>query len=324
MKYATVKEQIMNGTTQAFYVFSGEEIEVQNAYIRKIAESTNKVIRRVDTVAEATKSKSAGLFSQAFCFVCRDDADFQKNESAWDKVEGLLGNNTLIYIVTKLDKRSKFFAHFTTQILQFEPLSEQVLTKHIREQIHLSADNCKELIRVCESDYGRILNEIDKVNQYIDAKEAEMPIVGVTDTITVFTTDDAFKRLMKDGTIYQPPSDAIFNWVDAVLAGKPRLAFRLLQECQAIGEPSLRLLLVLYQGVRRLLQVQSCQVKDIAQNTGLTSWEINLVKDKVGVYNTIELVDALRNIKSLETAIKIGEVEEEFAVPYAMASLLSA
>ena len=328
MTYATIKEQVRDGTTQSLYVFSGEEIEVQNIYINRIAESADKVIKRVDTVAEALKFKGAGLLGKTFCFVCRDDPEFQKNEGAWEKIEGLLGKNTLVYIVTKLDKRSKFYSYFSGRdmILQFDALSEPVLTKHIKARVPLSTENCHELIRVCEKDYGRILNELDKISQYMEAKNDERPI-GFTDEISsieVTTTGEAFNTLMDDGTIYQPPTDAIFQWVDAVLSGKPKLAFKLLEECQELGEPSLRLLLVLYQGVRRLLQVQSCQSKDIVQNTGLTAWEVNLVKDKIGVYQTGELVEALRNIKRLETGIKTGEVEEEYAVPCAMVSLLSA
>ena len=312
MTYGEVKTQIRDGTTRALYVFFGEEIEVQNVYVKKIAESAKKVIKRVDTVAEALKYKGEGLLRQSFCFVCRDDTDFQKNEGAWDKVESLLNGNTLIYIATKVDKRSKFFTHFSGIGLNFEPLSEQVLTKHIRERLPLSKESCAELIRVCEQDYGRVLSEVDKVERYTQSE------VGASNV------DIGFKQLLSDGTIYQPPTDAIFKWVDAILLGKPRLAFKLLQECENIGEPALRLLFVLYQGVRRLLQVQSCTAKDISSNTGLSTWEINLVKDKVGVYRTGELVEALRNIKRLETGIKTGEIDEECAVPFAMVSLLSA
>lgn len=323
MTYADIKKQLMDGSTDSFFVFSGDELEVQRLYINKIAESKNQKIRRIDTVAEAIRSKGGGLLGQSICFVCRDDPDFQKDESAWSKVESALGNNTLIYQITKADKRSKFYKAFEQKIVSFDYMSEQILIKHIKEHLNLSTDNCKELIRVCENDYGRILNEIDKIRVLLDAED-KRPISETIDSIQAeMTTNAAFEKLLEDGTIYKPPTDAIFSWVDALLSGKPKLAFRLLEDCKNIGEPALRLLLVLYQGVKRLLQVQSCESKDIPKTTGLTQWEINLVKNHVGIYETRELVDALRNIKSLETGIKTGEVDEEFAVPYAMVSLLS-
>lgn len=315
MTFSDIKEQIREHKTLPFYVFSGDEIEVQRIYINKIAESKNQVVKLVDTVAEVVKARSGGLFGQSICFVCRDDMDFQKNEALWDKIESMLNDNTLIYLTTKLDKRSKFYNAFdgivfNDRLVVFDHMTDQVLIKHIKEHINLSTDNCKELIRVCESDYGRILNEIDKIQRYTQyLGPAKME-------------DGVFEKLLKDGTIYQPPTDAIFNWVDAVLSGKPILSFKLWQECVDLGEPTLRLLLVLYQGVKRLLQVQSCQAKDISANTGLSQWEINLVKNHVGVYSSGELVSAMRQIKQLETDIKIGGIEEEYAVPYAMVSLI--
>jgi len=81
-------------------------------------------------------------------------------------------------------------------------------------------------------------------------------------------------------------------------------------------------LLVLYTGVKRLLQVQSCESKNITESTGLSSWEINLVKDFVGIYRTGELVAALKNIRALEVGIKTGQIQEELSVPFAMVSLL--
>lgn len=309
MTFSDIKQQLKEGKTLPFYVFCGEELEVQRIYINKIAESKNQVVKRVDTVAEVVKSRSGGLFGQSICFVCRDDMDFQKNEELWDKLESMLNDNTLIYLATKLDKRSKFYSAFdnvfVNRLVVFDHMTEQVLTKHIKEHVNLSTANCKELIRVCEGDYGRILNEIDKIKCF-DNEAVNVACV----------------QLLRDGTIYQPPTDAIFNWVDAVLSGKPILSFKLWQECVDLGEPTLRLLLVLYQGVKRLLQVQSCEAKDVLANTGLSQWEINLVKNHVGIYSNGELVSAMRQIKQLETDIKIGGVEEEYAVPYAMVSLI--
>ena len=77
MTFSDIKEQIKEHKTLPFYVFSGDEIEVQRIYINKIAESKDQVVRRVDTVAEVVKARSGGLFGKSICFVCRDDMDFQ-------------------------------------------------------------------------------------------------------------------------------------------------------------------------------------------------------------------------------------------------------
>ena len=315
MTFSDIKQQLMDKETLNFYIFTGDELEVQRAYINKIAESKSQIVQRIDTISEISKYGNTGLLKKSFCFVCRDDAEFQKTESAWDKIDALVKDNTLIYQVTKLDKRGRFYNRWEQQIVVFDYMPEPVLIKHIKQQISLSTDNCKQLIHVCGGDYGRILTEIDKICQYADKKsyEEDKPFIDI---------NNVFQTLLNDGTIYKVPDDAIFEWVKAILGGKPKQAFTLLQDCIAIGEPALRLLLVLYQNVKRLLQVQSCESRNIADTTGLTQWEINTVRDFIGVYQTWELVDALHDIRYLESGIKTGEVDEEYAVEYAMISLM--
>ena len=308
MTYSDIKGHLLNGTVPNFLIFTGDEREVQRRYIERIAENKKQTIKKIDTMGEALKTQGISLFNQSFCYVCSEDTDFQKADQVWENITSMIGSNTLIYQVPKLDKRSKFYGYFENDILVFDHMTEQVLTKHIREQSELSQSACKELIDVCESDYSRILLELDKIRTYVE--------------LTGETWDTAFYNLLSDGTIYQPPTDAIFEWVDAVLSGKPRQAFKLYDECKELGEPSLRLLLVLYQGVKRLLQVQSCESSNIAESTGLTQWEINSVKDFIGVYRTGELVEALRNIRDLEVGIKTGRIEEGISVPCAMINLI--
>ena len=308
MTYSDIKGHLLNGTVPNFLIFCGEEREVQRIYINKIAENKKQILKRIDSVGEALKNQGLSLLSQSFCYVCSEDTDFQKAESAWDSIKESIGSNTLIYQIQKIDKRSKFYGYFSESILMFDHMTEQVLTKHIREHSELSQNACKMLIEVCDYDYNRILLELGKIEAYVE--------------ITGKIWDTAFFELLNDGTIYRPPTDAIFDWVNAVLNGKPRQAFNLYEECKRLGEPSLRLLLVLYQGVKRLLQVQSCESSNIAENTGLTQWEINLVKDFIGVYRTGELVEALRNIRELEMGIKTGQIEEEISVPCAMINLI--
>lgn len=135
--------------------------------------------------------------------------------------------------------------------------------------------------------------------------------------------NEAFEVLLDKGIIYQPPEDLIFDWVDAMLDGDRRKSFSLYDECVRRGEAPLKMLLVLYQSTKRLLQVQSCD-GNIEQVTGLEKWEINKVRDKANkAYSNRELIDMLFLIEGVEKGIKIGEVDEEFSVQYAMVNMLS-
>lgn len=306
--YRTVKNDIMTKQLKNFYIFSGMEVFVMRKYIEKIAEVHNATIQHIDSVTEAYKGKGKSLFNKTYCYVCTDDNAFIKAENAWDVVQSQIKENILILCVTTLDRRSKFYKHFQESIITFDYLDERLLTQYIKKQLPLSDDDCGILIDVCEHSYNQILLEIDKINNYMQIKNCK--------------ADKALHDLLADGTIYEPPIDAIFMWCDAILECKPLKAFRLYEECQKIGEPSLRLLLVLYNNIKSTLQVQSCQAKDIAENTGLQAWEIRNAQKHKGVYSTAELVKALKLVRETEKSIKTGAIDEEIAVSYVMTQMM--
>lgn len=310
MEYIDVKNQIISKTLMSFYIFTGVERYIINAYVHKLAEVSGKLLTQKETVAECIKGGTQSLFSVASCYVVYDDSDFVSNEKAWDRIEDQLGDNMLILVLTDIDKRSKFYKHFSqtdlpfsTSIVNFGQVSDVVLEKYVQQRIRLSSENTKRLIDVCEHDVGRLLLECDKIR--------------------IFGGDDeSFNKLMSDGSIYVPPTDAIFDFAESVLSCKPTNAFSLLDECLKLGEPPLRLLLVLYNNLKWLLQVQSCEnTSSMEQLTGLLYWQIRTVNKYCGIYRNSELVFVLKLIHNLEKAIKRGEMEDVFAVPYVLVTL---
>ena len=303
MDYSSVKQDIINKKLKRFYIFTGEERFVLVKYIQKIVEVSGKSYKSIDHIYEC-KTKGTSLFSESYCYVCYDDKDFMSNEKAWDKVDDMLGDSMLILVISNLDKRTKFYKSFADRIVSFDRLLDVILEKYVKRELDLSNDNCKRLIDICEHDVGRLYMELDKFKPYNHA-------------------DEALNLLLDMGIIYQPPDDAIFSWTDAILDGNRQKSFELYEECTRIGEPALRLLLVLYTSIKRLLQVQSCE-GNVEQVTGLQKWEINLVRDKANkTYSNRELIDAMYLIEKLEKGIKTGEVEEEVSVQYAMINILS-
>jgi DNA polymerase III delta subunit len=135
------------------------------------------------------------------------------------------------------------------------------------------------------------------------------------------TADQAFEELLKQGVIYQPPKDAIFDYVDAVLKHEVNKSFDLLEQCYAVGESTIVLLSVLYTNIKQVLQVQSCKSNDIVKSTGLTGWQIKCAKEKMGHYSIGDLVYMLKLVRDTEMKIKTGEIEEQMAVPYVMVNI---
>lgn len=315
MKIGDLKIQIVNNQlSHNLYIFYGDEYTVQRVYIQKIAEVTDSEIEYIDSIEDIVSDSGSSLFSTKRCYVCLDDTKIVKSsnlERDFEKILQIVGSNCLILQFSKMDKRGKFYNFITKEkqengwvAVEFEQLHQVVLEKHLRAQADILPQTAQKLIEVCENDYGRCLLELDKVLNY-----------------TVEQPNKAFKVLLDNRIIYQPPGDMIFEFVNAVLANKPRLAFDLLQECKDIGEPALRLLLVLFTSIKHLLQVQSCET-NVADTTGLSMWEIRNVQNYQGIYRNSELVNAMRLIRDAEMGIKTGKIEESMAVEYVLVNFM--
>ncbi len=318
MDVSTLKSKIKTKSIPSFLIMTGSEWLVQKIYIQQIAKVNGLDLAYVDSVKDIySKLKNRSFSAKCSCYVVRDDKDIITNEKLQSQIDnGLLGDNVLILLLTTVDKRTKFYKQYVDSIVEFEPLTDVILEKYIKKEIKLSTQNCQLLIDVCEHDYGRILLEIDKIKRYKLAGE-----LMVTDDYQVLE-DDCFQMLLKDGTIYKPPKDAIFDFVDAVLDRKIQLSFNLLQQCYDVGEATLVMLSVLYTNAKAVLQVQTCESKDVAKSTGLTGWQIKNATPHVGKYRPGELVDMMRLIQKLESGIKTGRIEEQVVMPYLLTYIL--
>jgi len=133
--------------------------------------------------------------------------------------------------------------------------------------------------------------------------------------------DKAFEILLKDGTIYQPPKDAIFDFVDAILDNEINRSFDLYEQCLAVNEAVMVMLSVLYNNARAVLQVQSCNSSDVSKVTGLTGWQITNAKKHTGVFSNGDLIYILDMCQKCQEGIVTGNIEEEFAMDYILTSI---
>lgn len=315
MQVAEIKNDIKSGSVRDFYIFSGDEWKVQEIYINQLAKAKNLRIKRINSINDIyVQLRNKSFLSSNFCYVVRDDEAFISNEQLWSQVKNskIFAGNIYILQLTNLDKRTKFYKAFQDEICVFEHLEPRILKKYIQKEIDLNDKNCQILMEICEYDYGRCLLEIDKIQKY-----AEGNVVLIKNIY-----NNAFEILLESGAIYQPPKDAIFDFVDAVLRKKVNLSLELLQECYDIGEATMVMLTVLFNNVRSTLQVQTCNSDNISKATGLTGWEIKLAKSHIGYYTDGWLEYMLLEIQKVESGIKQGKIEEEFAMRYLLGQIM--
>lgn len=311
MNIADVKVDIKNKKIRPYYIFAGDEIEIQRIYINKIAEVLNYQVIRADCIADVWSSIiTPTLFDEPCVYVVRDDKDLTQNETLQRQIENSnLNGNIIINLITTVDKRTKWYKANSDKIVLFERLNTDMLIKYCQREIALNKRNCERLIAICENDYSRILLEIDKIKSfmtYLPEREC----------------NKVFEQFIADGTIAVPPQDAIFDLVDAILKRQICRVYDLLEQCYAVGEANMVILSVLFTNTKQVLQVQTCESSDIAKSTGLTAWQIKCAKERCGYYYEDELKGILWLIQRIKREILTGGIDDDISVKYLLAVIL--
>lgn len=315
MDVSALKGQIKSHNIDKFLIFTGPEWKVQQLYIQQISKVLNMQIKHIESVTDIYSKKGNTAFIKSnYVYVVRDDKEILQNEKVQTQLLDIIGDNTLILLITTVDKRTKFYKTYKDTIVEFEALKPEILAKYIQKEIELSKDNIEKLMEVCEYDYGRCLLEIDKIKQYAESYNAGNS--NETDPSQVFDW------LLKDGTIHQPPKDAIFDFVDAILDRSLKKVWALKRDCELVGEATMVMLTVLYNNAKAVLQVQTCESKDVSKTTGLSGWQIMNAKKHLNKYTEDELKYIIKLCYRCQKGIVSGTLEEQYAMDYILASIL--
>ena len=310
MDLSTLKTHIKTKTFEPLYIFTGPEVGVMDIYIKQMAKVRDAVVTRLDGIDDLAKKMHKGsMLKNACIYILRDSKEFIQDNDLALKItqKNALTGVPLILIYSSIDKRSKFYKTFQDQIVEFQPLKPEILIKYAQKEIYLTEQSYNQLMEVCEYDYSRILLEVDKIKRYAVAS-------GLSE-------NSAFITLMNEGVIFQPPKDAVFDFVDAVLKCKKELAFKLLKSSYDYGEATMVLLSNLYNSTKQLLQVQSFKGDGkITDATGLTPFQVKLASERKGKNSTGDLIYLMRLVRDTEKGIKTGAIEESMAMPYILAN----
>lgn len=311
MDVTTLKAHIKNSTPGKFYIFTGPEWKIQWIYIFKMAEQFQKTYKYIDSISSVYSTlNNKSFITKSYLYVVRDDTDIMNNENLQDNLENMLGNNILILLLSNVDKRIKFYKKYSSYMCQFDTLSDSMINKYIEKEIKLSESNTRLLADICENDYGRCLLEIDKIKRYRIA-------YGKNEIFD----NDAFALLLKEGTIYQPAKDAIFDFIDAVLDCDLN-CFNLYEQCKTVNEATMVMISVLYNNAKATLQVQAYNGNDVGKATGLNYFQIQNAKKHVNKRRNSELIYIMKLCQECQEKIVTGRIEEEYVMDYILGEII--
>lgn len=314
MELRDLMQSIMDNKVPRLIIMFGDEQKVADIYIDKI-ESLGYKRYSLDSVSKAVaKCSTKNLDKSKKLYVVNEDKEFTKAESSWETVKDIVSktSNVLVIRYAKINKTTKFYKRNKADIVEFQKLDNNILTKYIQKELSsLSIENCEILIGACSNDYGRILLEIDKINNYNIIK-------------SIKNENKAFTELYETGAIYSDIGDITFSLTDAIITGDLESSFLLLDKAKRTGEPALRICSILYNNFKNMLSVL-CLGRDrsnASARTGIEPRIVSMVMRQTGAYNIKECIRNVNICQQVETGVKNGTIDAEIALDYLVTSLL--
>lgn len=314
MELVDLMKRISSNDIPHFLILFGEEQTILNIYLTHILEVTNTKRISADSVSYIMQNINKKRFDKSVrLYVVQDDMTFLRAEDSWETVRNTPTKDYIILRYHSLDKRSAFVKKNQQNLVEFARLSKEVLQTYISKDLpDLSEKNSSKLVEYCNYDYGRILMEIDKIKQYSSVR-------------TDLTIDSCFMQLDKQGLFHKEIGDITFELTNAVLGGYPETAIQKLGEAKRKGEPAMMIVSILYNGFRNLLAYQGLgsNKQGAMERTGMTKGELYGCTKNVGGYSIAEVKRNMLKCQEIESGIKMGTIDEDIALEYAVLSCLA-
>lgn len=314
MELVDLMKRISSNDIPHFLILFGEEQTILNIYLTHILEVTDTKRISADSVSYIMQNiNKKSLDKSIRLYVVQDDMAFLRAEDSWETVRNTPTKDYIILRYHSLDKRSAFVKKNQQNLVEFARLSKDVLQTYISKDLpDLNEKNSSKLVEYCNYDYGRILMEIDKIKQYSSIR-------------TDLTIDSCFVQLDKQGLFHKEIGDITFELTNAVLGGYPETVIQKLDEAKRKGEPAMMIVSILYNGFRNLLAYQGLgsNKQGAMERTGMTKGELYGCTKNVGGYSIAEVKRNMLKCQEIEAGIKMGTIDEDIALEYAVLSCLA-
>lgn len=307
MQLAELMKVLADGSNTPHYmIWYGEEQKILDLYIDRLCQFY-KPVKCVSVQSALNQISVKSLDKSAKVYIVNEDEEYKKNEDAWESVCAKFNKSKHILLLrySEINKKNTFYGRQKDYFVEFVHLQEEVLLGYVYKELpQITEENAIRLCAMCGNDYGRILLESDKINQYAKAHGLEV--------------NASFNTLVSQGVIFGEVGDITFELTNAVLGGYCDLAIKKLDEALRKGEPSLRIASILYNGFRNLLSYEGLgkDKRDATKKTGLLGWQIKQCIELAGGYNVNELMANMILCQSVESGIKSGTIDEDNALEY--------
>ena len=312
MDITELKKELLENKLRPYYVFTGNELALQDVYIDKILEISKLEKVRLDKLSKIYTRLSAKTLIKAVpkVYVIRNDEQYLKEEKIWENVVNCKNQkgNIVILLYTDIDKRGKFQKTHEPILTEFNFMGESVLRNRLQAVTGMPVQYCDDLIKICGCNYGRIKNELYNINML--AK------------INNYSLNTAYLEARKNNLIHEEIGDIIFDFVSAVEDRNINKAYELYHKLEKTDEGPLKLITVLYNAFRNILIVQSTNRNERTEEVlGLSAAQIFVTSKKCDKYTLTELVKIVKLLRDVEKGIKTGEVDVNYSMEFVLSQI---
>lgn len=308
-----LKKQIHDKSLGNLYILYGEEYTILEEYIKMIKALFKNVMlcESISDVYGNLSAKSLLFDAKGTLYVIRDDKEFQSNQKYWKNLEELLRKNgcTMLFKYGNIQKTSQFYKRFENSIVLFDKLSDQIIKKYMKKQMELPENYYDFLIDVCDSDYGRIKLELDKVENLSE--------------YTGYSYEKSFKSIVDSGLIHCEVTGDATELANCIMSRNIKDVSYYLEQSTLRGDNPLFVLALIHNLAKATLQIKLIgNVKDIAGITGLNGYQIKNCQEFLNKYTEKELIRIVKLVKYCDDGIKNGFIPSEMVIPYLIVNVM--
>lgn len=319
-------EDVKSGKIAPVFLLSGEETYLINqavAYFKEYVLNNSKFDLELLSAPDVTYDLLIDkLKTPPFCankrLIIITEAD-KLEEQVWGLIEEQAGKvdncSCLLLIAPSFDKRRKAIAkigrlgcHFEAMRLKAEQIDSWIEKEIKKYNKKVSAEARQSLISACENNLTQISAELDKLSLFVGEREQ------IEESDILETVESSHFALL------------VFNLNKYINLRQLSPAVKLLRMLLYYDEPAVRLLSIVGQHIRKLLQAvelgKSVSKATMASKLGVPPYYVEEYLQGAKNYNLEELKRALHALAKLDYWSKVGRMEIENGLLLWMVGLL--
>lgn len=310
MLISELKNNIVAGKVDNFYIFTGPEEGIMDIYVKQISKKLGLCIKWADSIQEISKSLNLkSLVKVKYLYLVRLDKGIKTDEKLWDFLKHKIVGNYIILIEPTLDKKLKFYKYFEDNVITFEKLSKEMLMQYGKRKCpKLSDNNLDKLCDWCGHSYLRYMNELDKI------KTLSLRL-GCDE-------DKSLAQLEKDNGIFKEREFDVLDYANHILTRDIETCYKDLDYAKS-QNCELYLIGLLRNSFKNLVLFKNDGGgQGVCARTGLTGWQVKCAIETQDYYSTQEVEDILLFLQQAEVKLKTGGLDISVALNYILSEIL--